>query len=138
MGGDGYEAIVLEADVQTFTVVALGGVSPWKETHVLQHYCIALPEGQTTNNRKCAMRRNCNVDITDRCSAIARGEAQPAQDEVVSANDRARFRQKTMGEVQVAPVRASKKPSWKRLPSEAVEGTSHSNAKRRRTHSSGA
>jgi len=40
--GSGYEAVVTEADNLTFTVVAVGGDEAWKETHVLQEYCVPV------------------------------------------------------------------------------------------------
>lgn len=38
----GYEALVTEADYLTYTVVALGGPSPWAESHVLKSCCVLL------------------------------------------------------------------------------------------------
>jgi len=40
--GTGYEAVVTEADNQTYTVVAVNGNAAWQETHVLQECCVPL------------------------------------------------------------------------------------------------
>jgi len=50
-GGGGeavsYQAVVLEADDHTFTVVAVSGDEQWKEMHVLREHCISVDDASS-------------------------------------------------------------------------------------------
>eukprot|EP00928_Gymnodinium_smaydae_P056438 TRINITY_DN39822_c0_g1_i1.p1 TRINITY_DN39822_c0_g1~~TRINITY_DN39822_c0_g1_i1.p1 ORF type:complete len:474 (-),score=37.90 TRINITY_DN39822_c0_g1_i1:142-1563(-) len=58
----GYEAIVTEADMRTYTVVATSGTNVWQETHVLQKYCV--PVACTQQSAASSSRKGESRDQT--------------------------------------------------------------------------
>jgi len=60
-GGDGdapgYEAMIIEADDLSFTVVALSGPMKWQETHVLQEHCIEVSDAALGTTLEDAVRQ---------------------------------------------------------------------------------
>jgi len=56
-GTGGYEAMVMEADASSFTVVALSGPLRWEETHVMKEHCIEVGESALSVTLEDALKK---------------------------------------------------------------------------------